>query len=434
VTITSPADNELLAYDSGSGRWINQAIPAHGNEAHNPDFLAVDGSNKMQGDLSGDSIDNVRLLADMIGVDLRPGGYTPWLVLWINNSLLFNTKKGGSVTFSPAPTTGTAENLFDGKGVSVRWDSPSLPVTVEIQTYKTMKWYETVGMMFNVDRAPSDFTVEYYDVGDSAWHTLATVTGNTKAFWFKGYNFGGSGFSALRFTFTALNGSALEINEIGCWDPDSRLGAGFLGVTGGDLYGDIDMHGNDILNVGEITYASSGLKIGKHVLPVLDQDGCPVARVEPDGTIAAKSFVVFSPQVPDDPHEALQVALQEAYKPPLPYKGLCPRESATELQEKIERFEETLEKLNTELKNSQTLAESGGARPTEEIQKEITRVSGKLAELKRRQKIAQEAGTPLAERETYGKDLGRIVFGLLRYVESLEDRLRTLEKALQRGS
>ena len=54
VTITSPANNELLAYDAGSGKWINQTPSEAG-------ILAADGSVPLAGDLdmNGYSIDNL---------------------------------------------------------------------------------------------------------------------------------------------------------------------------------------------------------------------------------------------------------------------------------------------------------------------------------------------------------------------------------------
>jgi len=434
VTITSPADNEVLAYDSGSGKWINQTVPAHGNEAHNPDFLALDGSNKMTGDLFGASEQPLPWLARFVGIEIARNSLDTFRTLH-TNILAYNTLRGGSVAFSETPDEGGASNLFDGQGSYVRWTSYSLPLSIEVTFWQKITYNTTWVILFRDIPTSVDFTLEYYDPVDATWKTIVSKSGWTKMVFAYEYNVAYNGATKLRLTITGT-GSAGNVGlcQIAALNWAAVIESYSLPLSGGDIYGDIDMNGHDILNVGEITYASSGLKIGEHVLPILDQDGVPVARFEPDGTIAAESFVIFSPQVPDDPHEALQVALQEARKPSLPYKGLCPRESATELQEKIKRLEGTLEKLDTELKNSQALAESERARPTEEIQKEIARVSGKLAELKRRQKIAQEAGTPLDEKKTYGKDLGKIVFGLLRYVEALEDRLRTLEKGLQRRS
>jgi len=48
VTISSPADNELLAYDSGSGKWINQTPSEAG-------IIAADGSVPLTGNLDADS-------------------------------------------------------------------------------------------------------------------------------------------------------------------------------------------------------------------------------------------------------------------------------------------------------------------------------------------------------------------------------------------
>jgi len=71
VDVSSPADDELLAYDSGSGKWTNKALSdvgtaEHGNEAHNPDFLAADGSNSPTADINwgGNKITNVSDPAD----------------------------------------------------------------------------------------------------------------------------------------------------------------------------------------------------------------------------------------------------------------------------------------------------------------------------------------------------------------------------------
>jgi len=54
VTITSPSNDELLAYDSGSGKWINQTPSEAG-------ILAADGSVPLTGDLdaNGHSINNL---------------------------------------------------------------------------------------------------------------------------------------------------------------------------------------------------------------------------------------------------------------------------------------------------------------------------------------------------------------------------------------
>jgi len=57
VTISSPADNELLAYDSGSGKWINQTPSEAG-------VLAADGSVSLTADW--DIGDTRKILADQI--------------------------------------------------------------------------------------------------------------------------------------------------------------------------------------------------------------------------------------------------------------------------------------------------------------------------------------------------------------------------------
>jgi len=57
VTVTSPADNELLAYDAGSGKWINQTPEEAG-------ILAANGSVPLSGSLNanGHSIENIQSL------------------------------------------------------------------------------------------------------------------------------------------------------------------------------------------------------------------------------------------------------------------------------------------------------------------------------------------------------------------------------------
>jgi len=58
VTITSPTEDELLAYDSGSGKWINQT-------ANEVGLLAANGSVPLSGDLdvNGHSIERVKSLS-----------------------------------------------------------------------------------------------------------------------------------------------------------------------------------------------------------------------------------------------------------------------------------------------------------------------------------------------------------------------------------
>jgi len=57
VTVSAPADNELLAYDSGSGKWINQTP----GEA---EILAADGSVPLSGDLNADGHSIIGLLSE----------------------------------------------------------------------------------------------------------------------------------------------------------------------------------------------------------------------------------------------------------------------------------------------------------------------------------------------------------------------------------
>jgi len=232
----------------------------HGNEAHNPDYLAVDGSNSMQGELKG-GVNPCVLLRNIV-IPFYPRPTSGVALLPLSNFLAFATKRGGTVAFSPTPAWGTAENLFDAKvGSVVCWTSPSGSIVVEITLPGGAKSLYAWGIVFREGKHATDFTVEYYHDDTGTWEQVGTISGNTDAevVYFTGYK--GTDISRIRFTFTGYhNADYFQIVQIFAWCGDESWKWYVLYRDGGDVYGDIDMNGNDILSPGLV----DGVDVSAH--------------------------------------------------------------------------------------------------------------------------------------------------------------------------
>jgi len=261
VTITAPADNELLVYDSASAKWKNQTLPTHGNERHDPDFLAVDGSNAMEDVLQGSSNAPHRILQKLaLNYDLSLGDNLVMPLLM--SDIAYLEPKGGSVTASPMPTSGSLSNLFDGSLARADWSSPTGTITVEVTLQKTFTWGCTVYCIMQAGYRAKDVTIEYYDPVDAQWKTIVAVT-DWKYAVVSGYVTAGShGMSKLRFSFANFLTSQFRLIELGLVNVAGDLfGTYLFPRSGGVLYGDIDMNGNDIDNLNCINSSGSDLGV-----------------------------------------------------------------------------------------------------------------------------------------------------------------------------
>jgi len=220
----------------------------HGNEAHNPDFLAVDGSNRMQGNLMGDSVAPYRLLKRFVaGVDFRYQDY--FLIPYLSNDLAYNIEKGGSVTYSPAKSGGKDRLLFDGTPRYVYWSNPTGSIVVTVYPWKTFHFYQTIFVVFPALMGARSITIEAQDT-DGTWTTVFTTTENTNEVVAVRHAFENTYIQAYRFTFSDFwHSSIFAISQIGMvWGVGEAYKTTLYPRDGGELYGDLDMNGNDIVN------------------------------------------------------------------------------------------------------------------------------------------------------------------------------------------
>ena len=254
----------------------------HGNTKHSPEFLARDGSNTMAGILRGSqnnpfySLERLALNSDV------ESGYITLLPL-LQSDIAFLEKKGGLVSFNPAPTYG-GEFLFDGSLKYAYWTNPSGTITIEVTLHKTFQWPTIVYVQMLTNKRAKDITVEYYDPVNNTWNSIGSVTNwpsGVVAWWF---NPGANGASKLRFYFSNFAASdwfgLTEIGLINC--VGDFCNTYNLGRSGGKMYGDIDMNGYSVNNpnlvdgVDVSAHASRHRKDGADPLPT----GTPVAITE----------------------------------------------------------------------------------------------------------------------------------------------------------
>jgi len=248
-------DTGKLYYDNGTS-WIEiTPTPAeHGNEAHNPDFLAADGTVPLTGDWSAGTSSFYPAFKKFV-IPFRVSPDTTPLLTPLLNHLAFNTFRGGSVSFNPSPSGGSAENLFDGGG-SVSWQNPSGTITVEVTFHSILTDMNGWGISFRGSNYATDFKVEVYDSIDAEWKTAAEISGNNRPEVFRQYTLWGNRASKLRFTFTGYNNSSwFQIAQIFAWKSDQGWKEYVLYRDGGSIYGSIDMNNNKITNLADPTDA-----------------------------------------------------------------------------------------------------------------------------------------------------------------------------------
>jgi len=143
------------------------------------------------------------------------------------------------------------------------------------------------------------------------------------------------------------------------------------------------------------------------------------AYIQADGEFWSDvGYMVFSPDVPDDPLTALEEAVKEATKPKKPYPGLFADESLDELKR-------TRKKLKREIKELKKAKDKEGQAQKERELKTIeNHISFILTARKHGVKSRED------ERRLYGKDIAKIAIGLAKYCSHLEERVRLLEKKL----
>lgn len=254
----------------------------HGNERHSPEFLARDGSNTMLGELRGTTSPHFYGLR---GFYIPTDYYAPALIEAVRyNRMAFLTLLGGTVTFNPSPTSGTAADLFDGRAVTyVYWANPSGDIVVEITFPGTWTWMSEFFIQFVSNYFATSFKVEWFRTDTNEWETKLDITDWNRNYFCATLNNGSIPVSKLRITFRAYNSpSYLHIAEIGWTYYQGSPFPHYLSRSGDKMLGDLDMGGKSVNNpnlvdgVDVSAHASRHRKDGADPLPT----GTPISITE----------------------------------------------------------------------------------------------------------------------------------------------------------
>jgi len=210
-------DTDELYIGTATGK-VKFAKSPHGNEAHSPDFLAVDGSNSPTADINWN---NQRIRkAFSFPVD---DPHWDWGVERIENNFLFHADKRWTVTVSTSPYEGSVSDLFTASPDEyVKWYNSDLPVTIEVDFGGAQHFFVAFGFSaWGSDHIPKDFKIEIYRTDTSTWETVADVTGNTQWCYLKFYatNYVGK----IKWTITAVNSGDLWLSELIALHPSSKV-------------------------------------------------------------------------------------------------------------------------------------------------------------------------------------------------------------------
>jgi len=232
----------------------------HGNEKHDPDFLARDGSNSPTANIDWAS-HGIKELSFLIGLEYGYG--SPPLMEPLYNILAYADKKW-TVAASPAPTEGEVGNMFDfWKNNYVRWDKTvTLPITITIEWSGRVHLIRVVGIQFYWDQYISGVKIEAYNDDTSQWVTLADVTDNTnqRVMWTGNLKH----ITKIRYTLSGTyNGDYVSIANLFALSnhPNAAPYGYYLDLEGNmPMRGDLNMNGNDILSPGLV----DGVDVSAH--------------------------------------------------------------------------------------------------------------------------------------------------------------------------
>jgi len=232
----------------------------HGNEAHSLDFLDADGNTLVKEKVSGVAEPSMPVLGNFV-LNVCPDRSEAFLFGPLCNALAFIVHKGGTVESNVPPDYGNLSDLFTGDGSYARWEDPSGTIVITLTLPGTWTWIQSMGACMLKDFGAKHVKFEYYDENTSSWVTYLEVTGNTKEVVAKNVYSSHIAISKFRWSFSDFeNSSQFRLLELTAAVPTTGMFEYVLTKGGGDMYGDIDMYGNDIVNPGLV----DGVDVSAH--------------------------------------------------------------------------------------------------------------------------------------------------------------------------
>jgi len=228
--LESRTDAEILAQLSGKASsvfdWNGQDLTSMGN-------------------IKSNSITPFQYISGM-ALDISPLGGVPDLcfIPFILNNIAFNTLRGGSVSFTPNPDVGSAEDLFDGSSATkAAWNSPSGDIVIEVTFPQTYDYAITFAIVMGGNQYATSFKAEYYDPVATNWVQIDDQTLWSSKFWIYKVNVGANGASKFRFTARAYyNVSSFRVLQIIITNYESNMLKDYcVGRDGGEVYDDLDI-------------------------------------------------------------------------------------------------------------------------------------------------------------------------------------------------
>ena len=232
----------------------------HGNEKHNPSFLALDGSNSPEADISWNRKGLKQ--AEIYDTILMPSvTQSSGCKVMFYEDNLFKANERFTVTVTPAPDSGSIAYMFDCRAdTAAIWTTWNPPVVIEIDLgfayyYSFLKW---LFVAFEWGKRCSNVKIEVFDGHNDTWVTVYETSAAPSVI---RVHVGKYFVKKIKYTFsgTLTYENDFRIEELGAWWLQERYGLNFTRY-GGDMYGDIDMHGNDILSPGLV----DGVDVSAH--------------------------------------------------------------------------------------------------------------------------------------------------------------------------
>jgi len=310
-------DTDELYIGTATGKVKFAKFP-HGNEAHSPDFVAVDGSTPLTSDW--DIGDGRKILADQIrardvdglkltddaenGIFIEDGGNVgigttspgakldcngsaiirgdiqspsinnvirnfmlegagrgviKYIIPYFHSSLAYIDKRGGSITASPSPTTGSLSALVACKVGGANWQNPSGTISVEISLPSGWGWTVYFGFVIRSFYRAKDYSIEIYRTDTSAWETIVSETNNPRNTYVAKKYVGGNVVTKVRYNFSNFEASDwFQLSQLFGFADNQEYTprAVFLPLDGGTMYGNINMNGNNrVVNLADPTAA-----------------------------------------------------------------------------------------------------------------------------------------------------------------------------------